>query len=295
MGIFSKLIGKKDNAANVRRREGNPDVYDIANENDRMNWAIEKAGLILHYFEACLRTPKPGQEYFSIKVKIMDNGKGEHLWLTDPDFDTDGNLFGIVANEPIDVTNVKIDQKIGIDRDLVSDWMIIENGRLVGGYTIRAIREGLTGEALAQFDQSVGGMYIDEGEDYFVPDFNTPEGAILALEEAYDRQDLEEAMACKDFKAEARLMFQKLKRGEMDDEIIDKTAEVLRLSFMKSIKENGFPCFEGIRRAFPQRQKISDNHFVIEEVCLFSDGGKTSQHLNTYKTEKGWKVLNPED
>ena len=52
-------------------------------------------------------------------------------------------MFGIVGNEPIDIRSVQLNQKIGIEKSLISDWMIIESGRLIGGYTIRAVRDGL--------------------------------------------------------------------------------------------------------------------------------------------------------
>jgi hypothetical protein len=40
----------------------------------------------------------------------------------------------------------------------------------------------------------------------FDADFTTPEGAVLCLEEAYRRHDLDAAAACKDFAIEAKLM-----------------------------------------------------------------------------------------
>jgi len=148
MGFFSKLFGKKDNDQNVQQRTEDTNVFNVGNENDRMNWGMEKAKLTLHHFEKCLNQPTPLQQYFSIKVKIVDGNKNEHIWLTEPSFDKDGNLFGVVGNEPIDVTNVQMNQKIGIDRKMISDWMIIQEGRLIGGYTIRAIRDKLEGAAL---------------------------------------------------------------------------------------------------------------------------------------------------
>ncbi len=303
MGFFSKLFGNKENKqnksdqthANVRSRNENPDVYDVKDENDRMNWGIQKANLTLQYFEDCLNNPKPNQSYFSIKVKIVDNGMVEHIWLSEPHFDDDGNLFGTIGNEPIDVTNVKLGQKIGIERKLISDWMIIDGGRLIGGYTIRAIREGLTGQALVNFDKSLGGMHVDEGEDHFLPNLDTPEGAILKLENAYDQRNLEIAISCKDFDEEAKMMLKKLGKIESDHEIVKKTAEVLKLSFLKSLQENGLPSFKGVKRAFPKREKVSDQHYIITEVCFFPDGSKSVQKLNTYKTETGWKVLSPEN
>jgi len=204
-------------------------------------------------------------------------------------------LFGVVGNVPIDVKNVKVDQKIGIDRELISDWMIIENGRLIGGYTIRAIRDNFTGAELKNFDKGLGGMIVDDGDDYFLPSDTTPEGAIMLIEEAYDEDNLEKAISCKDFYAEAELMLSKMGRGGLGKEIVEQTAEVLKLSFIKSLQDGGMPKFKGIIRAFPKREKISENHFIVTEICYYPDGGKSVQRLNTYKSENGWRVLNPVD
>src|ERR1041385_6021697 len=63
-------------------------------------------------------------------------------------------------------------------------------------------------------------------------DFTIPEGAILCLEDAYRRKDIEAAVAAKDFKTEARLMLQ---RGELkdviDERLIEKTANILLASY----------------------------------------------------------------
>ncbi len=90
-------------------------------------------------------------------------------------------------------------------------------------------------------------------------------------------------------------MLAKMGKAEFGTDIIDKTAEVLRLSFVKSLQENGMPKFDNIKQAFPKREKISDNHIVVTEVCYYPDGGKSTQKLNTYKTDDGWRVLNPVD
>jgi len=288
MGLLSKIFGKK----NVAERKGEPDMVYIPNEDELMNWAIEKANLTLWYFEESLKNPQPHQVYFSVKVKIViDAHNGEHIWLTDPHFDDEGNLYGIVGNEPVDVKTVKLDQKIGIDRKLISDWMIIENGKLIGGYTIRAIREDIPDKDKSKFDDNIG-LFIDEGVDYFKADFETPEGAILSLEHAYNHKDMGAAIACKDFYEEAKTMLSDIEM-ELDEDIINETAEVLKLSFVNNIEENGFPDFTAIRNAFPKRKKIDDTHWVITEVCWYPDGGKSIQKLNTYKSDLGWKVLGP--
>ena len=287
MGLLSKIFGKK----NVEERKGEPDLVYIPNEDERMKWAIEKARLTLWYFEESLANPQPHHAYFSVKVHIIDGKNSEHIWLTEPHFDDEGNLFGTVGNEPVDVKTVRLNQKIGINRNLISDWMSIENGRLIGGYTIRAIRDGVPEKDKAAFDNSIG-LYIDEGIDHFKANLDTPEGAILAIEQAYINQDLNAALACKDFYEEAKSLLSVINM-EIDHNIINETAEVLELSFINSIEEHGFPDFSTVQNAFPERKKIDDTHYLITEVCWYPDGGKSVQLLNTYKSPKGWVVLGP--
>jgi len=294
MGLFSWLFGKSKNEGNIRQREGQPDVYNIESEDDRMTWMIEKAGLTLHYFEECLKSPKNGQDHFSVKVRFEDGDKVEHMWISDPEFDAEGNLFGEVGNDPIDVKTVKLGQKVGIDRNFISDWMIIEGGRLIGGYTIRAVRDGLQESQWPEFDKSIGGLYIDEGEDYFEVNQSTPEGAILTIETAYGEGNIEKAMSCKSFTREAAELLQRTGNADKP-ELIAKTAEVLQLSFIKSLQESGMPSFEGVRRAFPRREKITDDHYVITEVCFYPDRTKSNQKLNTYLEDGSWKVGAPVD
>jgi uncharacterized protein YegJ (DUF2314 family) len=289
MGLLSKFFGKRTETTTTNEEQ--LPVVRVAGTDERMNWAIEKANLTLEYFRDSLCEPTPGQQYFSVKVMIDDGVNKEYLWLTNPSFDDEGNLYGVVGNKPVLVKSVDVNQRIGIDPQFISDWMIIEDGRLIGGYTIRAIRDGLPKEEWADFDKQVG-LFIDEGIDYFPHDFSTPEGAILCLEDAYDEQDLEMAVACKNFTEEARLLLMKMKDWGSGNDILETTAEVLRLGFIKNLLEQGFPVFKDIRRAYPHRKRITDNLYLITEICIYPDGGKSSQQLYTFREEDGWRVLN---
>lgn len=294
MRIFKKLFGRKKVTEKiVEKRKGQPDVHYIADEDERMNWAMEKAKLTFGYFKECVQNPKENQAYFSVKARIEDNGIIEHVWLGEPNFDADGNIYGIVGNLPTNVTNVTLNEKIGISEKEVSDWMIIDNARLIGGYTIRAIRDGMKGKELENFDNSLG-MIIDEGEDYFELNYDTPEGALLSLEEAYTNNDLEKAVESKNFFKEAELMLANMSEITMDSEILDKTAEVLKLSFIQHMQENGMPNFVGVKRAFLREFK-SEDLCLLTEICTFPDGSKTVDKVNIYKSNGQWKVLNGEN
>jgi hypothetical protein len=124
-------------------------------------------------------------------------------------------------------------------------------------------------------------------------DFTTPEGAILCLEDAYRRRDIEAVIAAKDFKTEARLMLQKTGfKDHIDDELVAKTAEALLLSFRAHTTAT-WPDFEGLESFFTKREPHSDKVVVVTEVCCFPDHGFSTQHLLVAETANGWRVLNP--
>lgn len=293
MGFFKNLFRRKSNDSfSVSKRSDHPDVYHVPNEEESMNTAIDKAQRTVGYFMSSLTAPTPEQQYFSAKAKIEDDGEIEHIWLNDVSFDDSGNLFGKIGNEPLSLKNVKIGQEVGIAKEELSDWMIIENGRLIGGYTLRVLRDKMSPKEQKAFDAGIG-VYIDEGADYFPHDLSTPEGAILSLEDAYDARDLDKAVACKDFDEEAKQMLAALKAGSQlseSDEVVKEMAEVLRLSFLKSIVENP-PSFAGITRAFPKREIVRDDLIIVTEVCFYPDRTKSSQRLYVFKKDDSWRVL----
>src|SRR6185436_13427613 len=101
-------------------------------------------------------------------------------------------------------------------------------------------------------------------------DFTTPEGAILCLEDAYRRRDIEAVLACKDFEVEAvLLLLQTMPENVSDPEIIAQTAKVLELGYRKEISEN-WPDMEGIESFFVDREPgFQDlSIVVVTEVSL---------------------------
>jgi len=299
-GLFSRLFSGATKRSTLPQKKDEPEVLSVAGDDKAMNWAIEKAQLTLDYFIASLNKTTHPAGYVSTKVRIKDGESVEHIWLTDPEFDIDGNLFGVIGNVPLNIKSVHLGQRVGVERSQITDWMIADKGRLVGGYTIRAIRNKIVNDVdLKRFDEELGNMLIDEGEDYFPPNFETPEGAILCIENAYNEGDLDKVLSCKDFFEEAKLMLhkngvlQKLNE-EQKKEMIETVAETLQLSLIKEIQENGMPDFKNCIRAFPVREKLSSVHWIITEVVYHPNGSKTSQRINTYRTELGWRVLNPE-
>ncbi len=272
-------------------RDGN--AHNISGNDEQMKWAIEKARLTVGYFRESLLNPKEDQYGFSLKVKLEDDYGIEHIWMNDLSVDDDGIFYGVIDGDPVTVKSVKAGSKIGIDIDHISDWIIIEEGRLIGGYTVRVYRESLPQNERGAFDQGMG-IIIDFGIDYFPHDMSTPEGAILCLEDAYSEGNVEAALGCKDFRTEARMILGQVPNiGELDDDLIDSTAETLRLAFEAHIRSGDLPDFSAVKRAFPEREFVDKDTVVVSEVCMHPDGRMSLDRLIVTRFGEEWRVGPP--
>jgi uncharacterized protein YegJ (DUF2314 family) len=275
------------------KRTENSNVFDARSTDAQMNWAMEKARLTVGYFKESLLHPRPDQYGFSLKVRIEDENGVEHMWLNELSVDEDGLFYGTLDSDPVTVQNVKAGMEIGIPMDAISDWLIVENGRLIGGYTIRVYRESLTPEERMAFEKGFG-VEIDYGVDYFPHDMTTPEGAILCLEDAYSAGDIEAALACKDFESEARMLLQRLPDlGNEVEDLIASTASTLRLSFEAHFNAGGMPSFEGFLRAFPEREFLDQDTVLVSEICYHPDGKMTLDRLLVTRHGDEWRVGPP--
>jgi hypothetical protein len=177
------------------------------------------------------------------------------------------------------------------NRDVI-DWMLIKNGRLIGGYTIRYYRNGLSKDKKINFDIDFG-VKIDAGNDFFNPDLSTPEGALITLENFYSEQSLEDALSCKNFDKESKNVLLELAK-DLKEEFIKETAELLKSAFIEDLQQNGMPNFENIERVFKRlayngKEKMQ----LIEEILIYPDGKEESNKFWIAEDENGkWKVLN---
>ena len=115
---------------------------------------MEQARAAVTTFITSLQNPGQNQTYFSVKAKIVDGDHSEHIWLYDVSYD--GNQFlGKIGNNPLNVKNVSLGDEIELIPSEISDWMIVEDNKLVGGYTLRVLRDRLSGEERKKFDESL--------------------------------------------------------------------------------------------------------------------------------------------
>ncbi|MHC5114007.1 MAG: YegJ family protein [Planctomycetota bacterium] len=138
-------------ADDVIRRDGEPPVFLVEEEDEAMTRAIDEARATIDRFIEALQAPSPTQNYFSVKAPFTDGEDREHIWLSGVSYD--GTVFeGEIGNEPADLTSVKLGDRVAVAPDQITDWMIIDDGRLLGGYSIRLLRDRMTEAERREFD-----------------------------------------------------------------------------------------------------------------------------------------------
>lgn len=119
-------------------------------DDTEMNDAIAQAKAQFSIFENYIESPH--NRTFAVKIGILYPGGKEHLWITDV-VKENGQLSGRVDNQPLYITEVQQHDLIEIPRDLITDWMVIENHYLLaGGYTLKLMRQRLSEEEQKIFD-----------------------------------------------------------------------------------------------------------------------------------------------
>jgi uncharacterized protein YegJ (DUF2314 family) len=153
--LFLGSCGQDDRSAGeIVERDGEPAVHMVSGEDPEMNSAMEQARASVTTFITSLQNPGQDQTYFSVKTEIVDGDNSEHIWLYDVSYD--GNQFlGKIGNNPLHVKNVSLGDEIVLIPSEISDWMIVEDNKLIGGYTLRVLRNRLSGEERKKLDESL--------------------------------------------------------------------------------------------------------------------------------------------
>jgi hypothetical protein len=121
--------------------------------------------------------------------------------------------------------------------------------------------------------------------------FDTPENAVLALEQAYIQKNADNAVAAMDFVEEGRQMLQKINPTLANDpDAIKQAAEGRESSFRNELKVKGFPDFAHLKCSFVGKTQISPGLVELRQQCLAPGGEKSTQDLLAAKSESGWRV-----
>ncbi len=75
------------------------------------------------------------------------------MWVQPLDLRND-RMTGILLDVPGWLTNVKQGDKVTLSLADVSDWMYVKDGKAVGGFTVRLLRERMSESERKKHDES---------------------------------------------------------------------------------------------------------------------------------------------
>jgi len=149
------LAACQSNESSVVRRAGEPDIVLVGDQDREMNLAMLHARETLKEFSDRLEHPPSTQTTIALKARFQEGEAVEHIWLRSISTSY-GGFVGSIANNPADLVEVHLGDRVIIPLDRVSDWMAIDHGLLIGGYTIRVLRDRTPPEQRDAFDKDLG-------------------------------------------------------------------------------------------------------------------------------------------
>jgi uncharacterized protein YegJ (DUF2314 family) len=140
----------------VIKQENDGDaVYNVGNDDEEMNKAIERANLSYDSFISNFKNPGKNCSGYTIKMRFAYPSGNEHMWVGNL-FYKDDKLMGILDSDPVDVPMLHAGDTIRVIRNDISDWMYICDHKMVGGYTMLALYNRMTSQEKEEFKKNLG-------------------------------------------------------------------------------------------------------------------------------------------
>lgn len=112
--------------------------------------AIGQARDTLETFADTIATPNADRTFVAVKVRFHPPGDAaQEIWVDDVTY-SDGVFRGSVGDD-IPALKLEAGETITIKQADIVDWMIVEDGKLIGGYTIRLAVERMSPEERERF------------------------------------------------------------------------------------------------------------------------------------------------
>lgn len=137
----------------MKRPGVEPVCFQVKENDSEMNHAVRTARKTVNTFINALQHPTAKQRDFQVKKPCVHMGVFEHIWLSNVTY-SGGWLHGKVDNRPVHCVGLKMGNPLSVDPHEITDWAFVNNGRLVGGYTIRVLFNELSPERKKDFEKT---------------------------------------------------------------------------------------------------------------------------------------------
>ncbi|MFZ5858200.1 MAG: DUF2314 domain-containing protein [Chloroflexota bacterium] len=125
-----------------------------------METAFAQAHATLHEFIQRIATPNASRTFAALKVRFeLPDGTSQDIWCDNVTY-IDGQFTGNMGDD-IPALRLAFDDRITIPAADIVDWMVVENDKLIGGFTIRLAYSRMTPEEQQLFLNDAG-YSVDE-------------------------------------------------------------------------------------------------------------------------------------
>lgn len=153
-------------------------IYGVEGESEDFRAAVASARRTFKFFWREMswerRRIVQALDLAAIKVSFStdspdpDSPSVENMWVTDVDFDGQ-TLSGVLMNEPEWVSSINAGDPVSVPLTRLNDWVYVLGGRVFGGFTIDALRCGMSSAERIEHDQAWGLDFGEAGTVMLVP------------------------------------------------------------------------------------------------------------------------------
>lgn len=131
-----------------------PTSTPLLESDIEMESAFTDARNSLDQFIERIQTPHPARTFAAIKTRFFPpDGLPQDIWVDQVTY-LDGSFRGNMGDD-IPSLRLYLGDEIMVKAEDVLDWMIIEDGKLIGGYTIRLAYHRMSPEEKQDFLKSL--------------------------------------------------------------------------------------------------------------------------------------------
>lgn len=116
-------------------------VIPVSPDNQDMEAAIAKAYARWPEFTAAFAKRHP-EHMFSVKTALTSGEHTEHIWISVEAIEDD-TIHGRIGNEPVNLGDYKLNDKISIPVTEIEDWMYLLSEKPVGGFTVDVVTKAM--------------------------------------------------------------------------------------------------------------------------------------------------------
>jgi len=143
---------KTSTVVTVERPDEPPIVWMPA-DDPALQEAVQEARRTVDTLLAALaHTDRPPRQA-QLKVRIEEGSVAEHVWLVNLSYDR-GMIYGVLGNDPLRLREWRRGDPAMVDPSEITDWLLIDEQGLQGGYTLRAAHDRIPPAQLEEFNAS---------------------------------------------------------------------------------------------------------------------------------------------